>query len=53
MDGLIVTLMVVHAIIAICMAWIGLTEHRANSAIVLTWFGISIFTIVGLGQALP
>lgn len=53
MNGLIATLMIVHAVIALCMAWIGLTVPRANSAIVLTWFGISIFTVVALGQALP
>lgn len=53
MYGLIVTLMLVHSLIAICMAWIGITAHRANSAIVITWFGISIFTVVALGQALP
>lgn len=53
MEGFITTLMVVHALIAVCMAWIGLTVHRANSAIVLIWFGISIFTVVALGQALP
>jgi len=53
MEGFIVTLMLVHALIAVCMAWIGLTVQRANSAIVLTWFGISIFTVVALGQALP
>jgi hypothetical protein len=52
-DSLIVCLMVVHGLIALCMGWIGLTVHRANSAIVLTWFAISIFTVVALGQALP
>lgn len=52
MESLIVTLMLVHALIAICMAWIGLTVQRANSAIVIVWFGISIFTVVALGQAL-
>lgn len=51
--SLIVTLMFVHALIAICMAWIGLTDNRANAGIVVTWFGISIFTVVALGQALP
>lgn len=52
MESLIVTLMLVHGLIAICMAWIGLTVQRANSAIVIVWFGISIFTVVALGQAL-
>jgi hypothetical protein len=51
-DTLIVTLMGVHALIALCMAWIGLTNSRANSSIVVTWFGISILTVVALGQAL-
>lgn len=53
MEGFIVTLMLVHALIALCMGWIGLTNSRANSGIVLVWFGISIFTVVALGQALP
>ena len=52
-DGMVITLMGVHALIALCMAWIGLTNTRANSGIVLVWFGISIFTVVALGQALP
>jgi hypothetical protein len=51
--SLIITLMTVHALIALCMAWIGLTVQRAHSGIVIIWFAISIFTIVGLGQALP
>lgn len=52
MEGLIATLMIVHALIAICMGWIGLTNTRASSGIVITWFAISLLTIVGLGQAL-
>jgi len=52
MDSLIITLMTVHALIALCMGWIGLTHHRASSGIVITWFAISLLTIVGLGQAL-
>jgi DNA-binding transcriptional regulator of glucitol operon len=51
-DGLIVTLMVVHTLIALAMGWIGLTHHRASSGIVITWFGISLLTVVALGQAL-
>jgi hypothetical protein len=51
-DTLTMTLMGVHALIALCMAWIGLTNSRANSSIVLAWFAISIFTVVALGQAL-
>ncbi len=51
-DSLIITLMGVHTLIALCMGWIGLTVQRANSAIVIVWFGISIFTVVALGQAL-
>ena len=51
-DSLIITLMGVHTLIALCMGWIGLTVQRANSAIVLTWFAISILTVVALWQAL-
>jgi hypothetical protein len=51
-DSLIITLMCVHALIALAMGWIGLTHHRASSGIVITWFAISLLTIVGLGQAL-
>ncbi len=51
-DTLTMTLLGVHALIALVMAWIGLTNSRANSAIVLVWFAISIFTVVALGQAL-
>jgi hypothetical protein len=51
-DALVASLMLVHACIAVVMAWIGLTNSRANSGIVLTWFGISVFTVVALGQAL-
>ena len=52
MEGLIITLMAVHTLIALAMGWIGLTHHRASSGIVITWFAISLLTIVGLGQAL-
>jgi hypothetical protein len=52
MEGFIVTLMLVHALIALCMGWIGVTNHRASSGIVIAWFTISLLTIVGLGQAL-
>jgi hypothetical protein len=52
MEGMIATLMLVHALIAICMGWIGLTNTRANSGIVVTWFAISLLTVVALGQAL-
>ncbi len=51
-DSLIITLMGVHTLIALCMGWIGLTNHRASSGIVITWFGISLLTVVALGQAL-
>jgi hypothetical protein len=51
-DSLIITLMGVHTLIALCMGWIGITVPRANSAIVIGWFGISILTVVALGQAL-
>ena len=51
-ESLTVTLMVVHTLIALAMGWIGLTNHRANSTIVVTWFGISLLTVVALGQAL-
>ena len=51
-ETLTITLMFVHGLIALCMGWIGLTNSRANSSIVIMWFGISIFTVVALGQAL-
>ena len=51
-ESLTVTLMVVHTLIALAMGWIGLTNHRASSGIVITWFGISLLTVVALGQAL-
>jgi hypothetical protein len=50
--ALIITLMGIHAVIALTMAWIGMTDPRANATIVITWFGISIFTVVALGQGL-
>ncbi len=51
-DSLIICLMVVHTLIALAMGWIGVTNHRASSGIVIAWFTISLLTIVGLGQAL-
>jgi hypothetical protein len=51
-DSLIITLMGVHTLIALCMGWIGLTNTRASSGIVVTWFAISLLTVVALGQAL-
>jgi len=51
-ESLTMTLIAVHTLIAFVMGWIGLTNSRANSAIVLIWFAISIFTVVALGQAL-
>ena len=51
-DSLTVTLMIVHALIGVCMGWIGLTNTQAKSGIVITWFAISIFTVVALGYAL-
>ena len=50
--ALIITLMGIHAVIALTMAWIGITDARANATIVITWFGVSIFTVVALGQGL-
>lgn len=52
MEGFVVTLMVVHTLIAFVMGWIGITNTRASSGIVVTWFAISILTVVALGQAL-
>jgi hypothetical protein len=51
-DSLIICLMLVHTLIALAMGWIGVTNHRASSGIVIAWFTISLLTIVGLGQAL-
>jgi hypothetical protein len=51
-DTLTIALICVHTLIALCMGWIGLTNSRANSGIVLTWFAVSVLTVVALGQAL-
>ena len=49
MSGLAVALMVAHAAIGLMMAWIGLTDRRANLPIVTAWFAISMLTAVTLG----
>jgi hypothetical protein len=49
MTGLAVALMVAHAAIGLMMAWIGLTDRRANLPIVTVWFAISMLTAVTLG----
>lgn len=49
MSGLAVALMVAHAAIALMMAWIGLSDRRANLPIVTAWFAISMLTAVTLG----
>ena len=51
-DALIVALVVIHAGIALCMAWIALTVERANIGIVSVWFVISVLTAVLLGRAI-
>ena len=49
MNGLAVALMVAHAAIGLMMAWIGLTDRRANLPLVTMWFGLSMLTAVTLG----
>jgi hypothetical protein len=49
MSALAVALMIVHALLALMMAWIGLTDKRANLPIVTAWFAVSMITAVTLG----
>jgi len=49
MSALAVGLMIVHALLALMMAWIGLTDKRANLPIVTAWFAVSMLTAVTLG----
>lgn len=46
-------MMVIHALIALTMLWIGITQRGSNILLVTSWFCISVITLVLLGRVLP
>ena len=51
--ALVAFMMLVHALIALTMVWIGIVTRGANLILVTSWFCISIITLVLLGRVLP
>ena len=46
-------MMLIHALIALTMVWIGITVRGTNLLLVTSWFCISVITLVLLGKVLP
>lgn len=52
-EALVGIMMIVHALIALTMVWIGLTVRGSNMILITSWFCISVITFVLLGRVLP
>lgn len=52
-DALVAFMLVIHALIATTMVWIGITVRGTNLLLVTSWFCISMITLVLLGRLLP
>ena len=51
--ALVTAMMLIHALIAVTMVWIGITVRGTNLLLVTSWFCISVLTLVLLGKVLP
>jgi hypothetical protein len=52
-EALVTAMMLIHALIAVMMVWIGITIRGTNLLLVTSWFCISVLTLVLLGKVLP